>query len=182
MKKQLLIYVGAFLLVFMSCEKDALEPEIQEAQFQTELNAEKQAQQGLTFRAHLSGDEEVPAVETNATGQTIFRLSKDGSELYYKLIVANIEDVTMAHIHNAPPGENGGAIVWLYPSSPPPVQIDGVTNGILAEGTITEANLDGMSMDELIDLMVSGDTYVNVHTAAHGGGEIRGQITANNKK
>jgi hypothetical protein len=72
------------------------------------------------FRAHLSGDEEVPAVDTRAQGQAIFQLSRDGMTLHYKLIVANIEDVLMAHIHLAPAGENGPIVVWLYPSAPPP--------------------------------------------------------------
>ena len=46
------------------------------------------------FIAPLSGREEVPLVETTATGVAIFHLSKDGSELSYKRIVSNIEDVT----------------------------------------------------------------------------------------
>jgi hypothetical protein len=58
------------------------------------------------FRAHLSGDEEVPAVDTRARGQTIFQLSKDGSELSYKLIAANIENITQAHIHCGAAGVN----------------------------------------------------------------------------
>ena len=45
------------------------------------------------FAVHLSGDEEVPAVATCAQGQAIFHLSKDGSELHYKLIVADRKSV-----------------------------------------------------------------------------------------
>jgi hypothetical protein len=53
------------------------------------------------FRTHMSGREEVPAAATRAQGQATFKLSKDGTELSYKLIVANIENVSMAHIHLA---------------------------------------------------------------------------------
>ena len=86
----------------------------------------------------------------------------------------------MAHIHLAPAGVNGAVVVWLYPSGPPPLLIEGTTNGILAEGVITETNLvgplEGGSLSALVDSLSSGNAYVNVHTATFGGGEIRGQI------
>lgn len=69
------------------------------------------------FRTHLSGEE--AGVETLGQGQAIFRVSKDGDSIYYKLIASNIENVTMAHIHLAPPGQDGPPVVWLYPSAPP---------------------------------------------------------------
>ncbi|WP_372638352.1 CHRD domain-containing protein [Fodinibius sp.] len=130
------------------------------------------------FRTHLKGENEVPAVETDAQGQAIFKV--EGSSIQYKLIVANIEDVRMAHIHHAPAGENGGVVAWLYPSAPPPQLIEGPFQGILAEGTITAddlvGSLEGESLDALLDEIKAGNTYVNVHTVEHGGGEIRGQI------
>src|SRR5690606_2083057 len=57
---------------------------------------------GLHFATHLTGDEEVPARETRAQGHAIFRLSPDGTELTYRLIVANITNVIAAHIHVGP--------------------------------------------------------------------------------
>lgn len=137
----------------------------------------------MNFRAHLSGNQEVPANESIATGQAVFQLSKDGMSLKYKLIVANIDDVKMAHIHMAPVGNNGGAVVWLYPAGPPPVLLDGSTNGILAQGTIMADNLSGALAGEqlsaLVEALITGNTYVNVHTEMYGGGEIRGQIMSN---
>lgn len=134
----------------------------------------------MNFRTHLSGENEVPAVDTDAQGQAIFQVSRDGSTIGYKLIVANIENVLMAHIHNAPAGQNGGVVVWLYPSSPPPELIEGRFQGVLAEGTITEDDLvgvlDGQSLESLIDEIKAGNTYVNVHTTQNPGGEVRGQI------
>lgn len=132
------------------------------------------------FRTHLQGDNEVPAVETNAQGQAIFKVSSDGNSIHYKLIAANIENVFMAHIHNAPVGQNGGIVVWLYPPAPPSQLIDGRFQGVLAEGTITAddlmGSLEGQTLDDLIEEMKAGNTYVNVHTLQNGGGEIRGQI------
>lgn len=126
------------------------------------------------FRAHLSGDEEVPPVDTDAQGQAIFRLDRSGTELTYKLIVANIEDVVAAHIHCAPAGENGPVGVTLFSGGPTS------DDGVLARGTIRAPD-DGNgcgwgTLDEVIAAMRSGETYVNVHTLANPPGEIRGQV------
>ena len=132
------------------------------------------------FRTSLKGENEVPAVETRAQGQAIFQLSRDGSELSYKLIVANIENVTMAHIHLAPANENGPVVVWLYPDGFPPQLIPGRFSGVLAEGVITDADIVGetqvQSLDNLIEQIRAGNAYVNVHTSQYPPGEIRGQI------
>ena len=132
------------------------------------------------FRTHLKGRNEVPPVETNAQGQAIFKVNSDGTAIQYKLIVANIDNVLMSHIHNAPAGQNGGIVVWLYPSSPPPQLIEGRFQGVLAEGTITAddlvGSLEGEPLGALIEEMKAGNTYVNVHTTEHPPGEVRGQI------
>jgi hypothetical protein len=131
-----------------------------------------------TFHAILEGEEEVPPVDSDAKGAAIFRTSNDGTELNYRLIVANIEDVTAAHIHLAPRGENGDIVAFLFNPETP---TDGREFGILAEGTITSADLvgplEGATLSELIDEMEAGNTYVNVHTVEHPSGEIRGQIS-----
>ena len=176
MKKTLFLLVSVFFFVLTSCNSPV------EEDFQNEALL-KSGQKVLNFRAHLSGDQEVPANESIAQGQAIFQLSKDGTELSYKLIVANIENVRMSHIHLGPAGSNGGVVVWLYPSAPPPIVLPGTTNGILAEGVITQANLTGtltgQPLSDLIDAMLADNAYVNVHTLAFGGGEIRGQIKGN---
>ena len=142
----------------------------------------------LNSRTHLSGDEEVPVRVTNGQGEAIFKLSEDGTELSYKLIVANIDNVVQAHIHLGQPGVNGNIVVFLYGLVAP---AGGRTDGVLAEGTITSADLindlAGQPLSVLVAEMQAGNTYVNVHTndgvapANTGpgdfpGGEIRGQI------
>jgi hypothetical protein len=132
------------------------------------------------LRTHLSGDEEVPVRATDAQGQAIFQVSDDGSAISYKLIVANIENVTQAHIHLAPAGANGGIVAWLYPAAPPSKLIPGRTQGILGEGEITASSLvgalSGQPLSALLDAMRDGGTYVNVHTSQFPPGEIRGQV------
>lgn len=122
------------------------------------------------WSSHASGSLEVPARATKAQGQAIFHLSKDGSSLDYKLIASNIENAFMAHIHLAAPGVNGPIVVWLYPSTTPgagPLG-SGRHDGVLAEGTITEANLGGLltghPLSDLVEALDSGNAYVNVHT------------------
>lgn len=131
------------------------------------------------FRAHLNGTG--AGVETLGQGQAIFQFSEDGQELHYKLILANIENVTMAHIHLAPaPGENGPPVLWLYPDDPPPVLIEGRFQGVIAERTVTASDLvgplAGMSFDDLKMMIMDGRTYVNVHTVQFPPGEVRGDI------
>jgi hypothetical protein len=132
------------------------------------------------FRAHLTGAAEIPSVDSRAQGQAIFKLSRDGTELSYRLIVANIENVLMSHIHMAPADANGGVVVWLYPDAPPPQLIEGRFSGVLATGTITASDLTGAlageSLDALVAAIEAGNTYVNVHTSQNPGGEVRGQI------
>jgi len=140
------------------------------------------------FVAHLSGDDEVPANASLANGQAIFKLSKDGTELHYKLIVANIDNVVASHIHVGPAGVNGPVVAFLYG---PAAAGGGRFDGVLAEGTITAANLTGplagQPLSALLAEMQAGNTYVNVHTndgvaptntgpGDFPGGEVRGQI------
>jgi len=175
MKKQLFYLVAGTFLAFSSCTKLDTENVVQD-----ELSLKK-GTMVQNFTAHLSGDQEVPVRETLATGEAIFQLSKDGTELSYKLIVANLENITQAHIHlPAAPGSNAPFVVWLYPSAPPLSLIPGVTNGILAQGVITTENLlgilGGRELSVLIDYIKNGEAYVNVHTSLYPGGEIRGQV------
>jgi hypothetical protein len=132
------------------------------------------------LRTHASGSEEVPANDSKAQGQATFTISEDGTELAYKLVVANSDDVTQSHIHMAAPGANGGIVAWLYPSAPPLQLIEGRSQGVLASGVITDDDvvgaLAGTGVAGLIAAIRAGNTYVNVHTLAFPPGEIRGQI------
>ena len=131
------------------------------------------------FRAHLNGAG--AGVESLGQGQAIFQFSEDGDMLHYKLIAANIDNIIMAHIHLAPaPGQNGPPVLWLYPDGPPPVLIEGRFQGVLAERTVTAADLvgplAGMTLEDLKTAIMDGLTYVNLHTQEFPGGEIRGDI------
>lgn len=142
---------------------------------------------GQNFNTHLTGEEEVPSVDTRAQGQANFQLSRDESELSFHLNVANIQNVTQAHIHCGAAGVNGPVVLWLYPDGPPAMLIPGRTQGVLGRGVATsgdvvprpdsEACPGGVAnLAELVAKMRAGDAYVNVHTSQNPPGEIRGQI------
>ena len=132
------------------------------------------------FGTHMTGADETPPRPSKAQGQLTLWLSEDGSSLRYKLVVANIEDVTQAHIHLAPAGAPGPVIAWLYPAAPPAQHIPGQFQGVLAEGMITDANvvgpLAGQGLAGLIATINQGNAYANVHTVLFPPGEIRGQV------
>ncbi len=169
----------SFFIVLQACEEMVMEPDVRQTSLEN-VNADDQNLREANMRvanyvAHLSGEEEVPSVDTKATGQVKLQLSRDESELHFKLIVANIENVFASHIHMAPAGVNGPVVVGLYGG---PV-LDRA-NGVLAEGTITSSDLTGplagMSLSDLVTAINEGNTYVNVHTTQNPPGEIRGQI------
>ena len=139
------------------------------------------AQRVLNFTAPMDSRQEVadPEVVSTATGTATFQYRRGSGEIHYKLIVANIENVRAAHIHLGARGENGPVVVWLYPDEPPAQLIEGRFSGILAEGVITNDSLGG-ELDDLLEHLMSGETYVNVHTEQYPAGEIRGQIDRGN--
>ena len=143
------------------------------------------------FVAVLSGDEEVPARDSRARGVAIFHFDAASSSISYRLIASNIENVVASHIHVAPAGANGAVVAFLAGPFAPG---GGRTDGVLATGTITAANLigplAGHPLSDLLAAMRAGNTYTNVHTndgvdgvntgpGDFPGGEIRGQIRAN---
>ncbi|HSF00949.1 MAG TPA: CHRD domain-containing protein [Nitrososphaeraceae archaeon] len=128
------------------------------------------------FNVELSGNEEVPPVQTDATGSAEFT-APHFDNIGYSVNVSNIDKVTAAHIHSGKIGENGPIVVTLFKTETPSIE---PINGNLASGNITNANLEGpMAGKTVIDLTKSmelGETYVNVHTEENPNGEIRGQI------
>jgi len=143
-------------------------------------NGDSAAASKADYVAQLTGGEQVPAVTTPATGVASFWISADGTEIRYALTVANLQDVTMAHLHLGEIGKNGPPIVWLYPSAPPPKEIAGPSNGQLSEGTIKAADLvgpmAGKTIGDLVTAIKAHDVYVNVHTKENPDGEIRAQV------
>lgn len=131
----------------------------------------------VSLRAVLSGDNEVPPVITTATGNADIVLNGLQSQVQVVLTTSGLQNVVAAHIHVGAAGEEGGIILPLYDAS-----IDGVFPAVLTR-VVTAADLQAQptggiaNFDDAINAILSGNTYVNVHTQQNPDGEIRGQIT-----
>jgi hypothetical protein len=138
------------------------------------------AAHGEEFTASLSGSQEMPAVTTKATGEAVVDVAGDGSQLTYTVTLTDGRDITMAHLHLAPPGANGDVIAWLFPQSGEANKGVPTVNGVLATGTITAADLvgpmKGMSISDVVKKIEEGNVYVNVHSTEHPEGDVRGQL------
>lgn len=126
-----------------------------------------QQQSPQTFTAKLTRKDEVPPVNTQATGMAQFQLSPDGKDMNYDLSATNLNGFMMAHIHQGKAGENGQPLTA-------PLSI--------GKGKITSSDLQGplagKQISDLVDIINNGQAYVNVHTDKNQNGEIRGQITS----
>jgi hypothetical protein len=107
----------------------------------------------------LSGAEEVPPVTTKASGSGTITVKDD------KTVSGSVKTEgvvgTMAHIHMGKAGANGPVIITLTKSS------DGNTWSVPAGAKLTDTQYDAYK---------AGGLYVNVHSAANKGGEVRGQL------
>lgn len=114
----------------------------------------------------LLGAQEVPAVETAATGTatstltgTMLMVAGEFSGLSSPLMeVAG----TPGHVHQAPAGENGDVVFPLTVSS-----ADGMSGTFSLSTELTPEQLAAYN---------AGELYLNFHTEMHGGGELRGQL------
>ena len=115
----------------------------------------------INIKAALNAASEVPAVTSPATGTLDGTLDTASNVLKWKTTYSGLTGpASAAHFHGpAAAGQNAGVVVpFKSPAS-----------GAEGEATLTAA--------QTADLM-AGKWYVNVHTAANPGGEIRGQVSA----
>jgi CHRD domain len=129
------------------------------------------AQGPPTIMIDLTGDEEVPPVQTEATGVAeIIPMGPDS--IAYSVNTTNIEGATAGHIHFGKAGENGPIVVTLF-------KYDSPMNQVSENGTITadklEGPLAGKQISDLATAGANGTLYVNIHTEKNPNGEIRGQ-------
>jgi hypothetical protein len=109
-------------------------------------------------KVSLTGKEEVPAVETQATGSGTITIGADKS-VSGSVKTKGIDGIA-AHIHQAAEGKNG----------PPVIALEKTAEGVWS------VPKDSKLTDEQMASYKAGELYVNVHSAAHKGGEIRAQL------
>jgi hypothetical protein len=133
--------------------------------------------QDQKFTATLSGQDEVPPTNSQATGMAEFTVM--GDSVGYTVNASNMQGVTAGHIHSGKQGENGPVVVTLFKNDSP-------SNEVSENGSIKPDKLEGpMAGKQLTDLasaMSNGDTYVNIHTEQNPNGELRGQLMSASAK
>jgi CHRD domain len=136
------------------------------------------------------------AISTKASGSFSAQL-RAGDIVDYVLNYRDLEgNVTQAHIHFGQPSTVGGIVVWLCQTaaSPAPALVSKLTPICPAEGFVTGTitrdqvlaqtaqGIAAGEFDELVRALRNEAAYANVHSSLHGPGEIRGQITFDDKR
>ncbi len=116
-----------------------------------------------SFKVALTGGEQVPPVETAGKGTADLTYDPATRTLTWSVSFEGLSGpATMAHFHGpAAAGKNAGVTVWIGKQGGP------VESPVKGEATLTP--------DQAAQF-AAGEWYVNVHTQAHPGGEIRGQV------
>jgi CHRD domain-containing protein len=132
------------------------------------------AQLQSKFSVGLAGSQEVPPVQTNATGEAkISAYDIVSDSITYDIFATKIQNVTAAHTHLGKPGENGPIVFTFFTYDPP-------RNEVFEKGAITadglEGPLKGKKVSDLALMGANGSLYINIHTAQNPNGEIRGQV------
>ena len=116
--------------------------------------------QQTNFKADLSGTSEVPPVTSPGTGSATAALDPATKTLTWTVTYSGLSGpATAGHIHGpAAPGANAGVLIPFKPPLESPIK---------GSATLTDAQISDLE---------AGRTYINLHTAAHPPGEIRGQL------
>ena len=132
-----------------------------------------------TYTATLNAANERPVGASTATGTGLATFVDNGTSFDYTLTVNGLTAISASHLHApASVDANAGVIINLYIPNGPPF---GAVNGVIATGTITNANNPSFTVDALRALFIAGTAYVNVHTnPGFPAGAIRGQVVRSN--
>ena len=125
------------------------------------------------FSAKLSGSNEVPPIDSSASGTASFSIEADS--ISYEVVTTNMDDIVGAHLHRGAPSENGDVIVDLLKDIDMSSTEKGIVIGSFDDADLT-GPLAGQSIDEVTDLIKENELYVNLHTEDNADGEIRGQV------
>ncbi len=127
-----------------------------------EIRGQLIARSGLTFDTWLSGNQEAPANDAQSLGLAMGSVSSDLSTISVNSVIGNLSGpLTGAHLHFGALGTAGGVSINL-------------TNAIDGNTVSTSAPI-AITADQLSQYL-SGNLYLNVHTAQYPAGEVRGQL------
>ena len=134
--------------------------------------------QTITLSTNMNGGEETPILNTGAVGTATVSIDVANREISITLNVFNIPTATTAgHIHIGPIGI-GGPVVVNFPAAVTGRTGDFAMSFRIGEREFVARPAIGINtMDDAIQAIVNGNSYINIHTTQFPGGEIRGQLT-----
>ena len=128
------------------------------------------------FRAKLDGGNQVPPINSTAEGVATFKIKDD--TIKSKINLTGIGDVSGAQILMGKIGQSGDPIVDLLKTG----EKTETSNGVAIKANFTASDLEGSmkgkDLSALQSAMAANETYVNIMTSGHPGGEISGHIYA----
>jgi hypothetical protein len=131
------------------------------------------------FVAFLTPAQEVPPVSANSAGFFYGLAAAPADEphnrITYFWMTAGTVNAVAAHLHLAPAGQEGPIVAPLNVINLAPLDLFSLEFGF---GVLTENDVEGplTSIEDIVQAMVAGNIYVNVHTEAYLDGEVRGQV------
>lgn len=135
------------------------------------------AQQQVTVRGMLGGNNEVPGVSTGAHGVATVTVDRAAGRVDYQIDIFNLPTgIVGAHIHVGAEGVNGPIIFGF------PIPAVGQSGAFQLKGSLSSSELEPRptsgirTFDDAAFAIASGTAYVNVHTQTFLGGEMRGQL------
>jgi sugar lactone lactonase YvrE len=135
------------------------------------------------YDSTLSGDMQVPPVETDVKGNMSISVPQSESEIKYKITITGASNITSAYMHMGMDGENGEAVADLLNDSKKNKMKQ--QTGVVIRGEVLDSDLigsmNGKSLKDLINAMTDGNTYVSINTPTHVNGEIRGHVEVSAK-
>lgn len=117
------------------------------------------------FVTDLTGSNEVPPVTTQANGTASVKLNDAETSFTVNLNFAGITGQTAAHIHGPADPDGNAPVLYTLPTGQ-------MTNHSFQASRLAE----GVTFDQLLQVLKDGTAYINIHTSAHPDGEIRGHL------
>jgi hypothetical protein len=140
------------------------------------FGANQASAQTYTLTATLTGAGENPGVNTGAFGSATVTVDMATRIVTYRVDVYNLPSgVIASHIHVGAVGTNGPVVVPFAVPSPSSNDF-GFSGTVRDTEFVLRPEVGIRSSDDMLQAILGGNSYVNVHSFVNAGGEIRGQL------
>lgn len=140
-------------------------------------NSASASAQAITLTAVLSSGDETPALLSGAVGTAEVSVDTAARELAVTLNIFNfVTGTTAGHIHVGPKGV-AGPVVFNFPIPAGRTGDLALSFRVGQAAFVARPEIGILTIDDAIQAVVGGNSYVNIHSTQSPAGEIRGQLT-----